>query len=156
MLDVPDFNTTGEEPPRPPSSGGGLGRMVFVVLLAAAAFFGVRQYTGGAAAVAAADRKAGVKPVLMMFTADWCDPCHQFKTTVLSDDRVVAAVVRSCRFQAVDLTKWQGQPAAVASRYGVDAIPTLLLVNSHGDEFARYNGPFDPQQFARWLESYAP
>ena len=152
MLDVPDFNTTGEDPPRPPS-GGGWGRGVAVLLLFVAAVFGVRHYTNRAAALAAADRAAGVRPVLLMFTADWCGPCQSFKRTVLADDRVVSAVVGSCRLQMVDLTKWEGQPAAVAGRYGVRSIPTLILVNSKGDEIDRYRGPHHAATFARWLDA---
>ena len=151
MLDVPDFNTTGEEPPRAPAKGG-WGRGVVVLLLLAAAVFGVRQYTNRAAALAAADRAAGVKPVLLMFTADWCGPCQSFKSTVLADDRVVSAVVGSCRLQMVDLTKWEGKPADVANRYGVRSIPTLILVNSKGEELDRYRGPHHAATFARWLD----
>jgi thiol:disulfide interchange protein len=156
MLDMPDFNTTGQEPPRAPTRGGGLRATVLVVLLAATVVLGVRHYMQGPSAVAAADRRLGVKPTLMMFTADWCEPCQQFKRTVWNDDRVLTAAAKSCRFQIVDLSKWEGEPAATATRYGVDAVPTLLMVNSRGQEFARYNGPYDPEQFAQWVESYAP
>ena len=151
MLDVPDFNTTGEEPPRP-RGGAGFGKFVVVLLLAAGAAFGIRQYTNRAAALAAEDRAAGVKPVLLMFTADWCGPCQNFKASVLADDRVVAAVVGSCRLQMVDLTKWEGAPADTARRYGVRSIPTLVLVNSKGEEIDRYRGPHSAATFARWLD----
>ena len=151
MLDVPDFNTTVEDPPRPPI-GGSVARFAVALLLVTAAVLGVRYYTGGAARLAAADRAAGVKPRLLMFTADWCGPCQNFKRVVLSDDRVVSTVVDTCKFEMVDLTRWEGKPADVASGYGVRAIPTLILVNSHGDEFARYKGPHDPAAFARWLD----
>jgi thiol:disulfide interchange protein len=153
MLDVPDFNTTGEEPPRAPTNVG-FGRFVVVMVLAAAAVFGISRYTGRAARVAAADRAAGIKPVLLMFTADWCGPCQAFKGNVLADDRVFDRLHQQCRFEKVDLTKWQGKPADVATSFGVSSIPTLILVNSQGQEIDRYDGPHDPAHFASWLDQY--
>jgi len=155
MLDVPDFNRPdpNEEQPAAPRKSGA-GKFVVVLLFAAAAAFGARQYLFGPSAVAAADRKAGVKPVLLMFTADWCQPCQNFKGSVLADDRVVNSVVASCKFQMVDLSKWEGKNADTAKRYGVSAIPTLILVNSKGQEFDRYAGPHDPASFAAWLDGH--
>src|SRR3712207_3239893 len=105
MLDVPDFNTSVEDPPPPPSAPGFV-RFAVALVVVAAAVLGVRFYLGGPARVAAADRASGVKPRLLMFTADWCGPCQNFKATVLSNDAVVNAVVDSSRFEMVDLTKW--------------------------------------------------
>ena len=151
MLDMPDFNTTGEEPPRPPSTGG-FARFVVVLGLFVAAGFGAWHYNGRAARVAAADRAAGVKPALLMFTADWCGPCQAFKGSVLADDRVFYKLHDSCRFEKIDLTKWEGKNADVANSFGVRSIPTLVLVNSKNQEIARYKGPHDPTAFARWLD----
>jgi thiol:disulfide interchange protein len=158
MLDVPDFNRPDMElePDFKPSTSGGVGRWVVAILLLAGAVWGARQYFNSAAAVLADDRKAGVKPVLMMFTADWCGPCQAFKAGVLADDRVVFRVVKAYKFEKVDLTKWEGKNGATASKYGVNAIPTLMVVNSRGQEVARYRGPFDPGQFAEWLDKYSP
>jgi thiol:disulfide interchange protein len=155
MLHVSGTQTTAPEEVPPAPSGFGTGKIVAILLLAlAAAAFAGHRYVFGPSAVAAADRKAGVKPVLLMFTADWCQPCQNFKGTVLADDRVVNAVVGTCRLQMVDLTKWEGPNAERAKRYGVDAIPTLILVNSKGQEFDRYAGPHDPAAFATWVSGH--
>ena len=153
MLDVPDFNTSIEDPPRP-SNAPAFRRFAVVLVLVTASVFGISRYTDRAARVAAADRAAGVKPVLLMFTADWCGPCQAFKGNVLADDRVVERIVKSCKFEKVDLTKWEGKPAAVATEFGVRSIPTLILVNSKNQEIDRYSGPRDPESFARWLDKY--
>ena len=152
MLDVPEFHTTIEDPP-PTPTGGAFAKFALVLVLAAAAVFGVRHYLGRPAALAAADRAAGIKPRLLMFTADWCGPCQNFKGTVLTNDRVINTVVDACKFEMVDLTKWEGSPAEVATRYGVKSIPTLILVNSKDEEFARYKGPHAPADFAYWVDT---
>ena len=145
-------NEPEEVPPAPQRSGAG--KFVVILVLAAAGVFGAHHYYYGPSAVAAADRKAGVKPVLLMFTADWCQPCQNFKGSVLADDRVVNSVVATCKFQMVDLSQWEGKNADTAKRYGVSAIPTLILVNSKGQEFDRYGGPHDPATFAAWLDGH--
>src|SRR5215217_2567363 len=108
MLDMPDFNTTGEDPPAPPGGPprAGFAKFAVVLVLATAAAFGFHHYTGRAARVAAADRAAGVKPVLVMFTADWCAPCQMFKAVVLNNDTVFNRIHDDARFEKVDLTKW--------------------------------------------------
>jgi thiol:disulfide interchange protein len=155
MLHVSGPQTTDtEETPAAPRRFG-TGKVAAILLLvAAASVFAAQRYVFGPSAVAAADRKAGVKPVLLMFTADWCQPCQNFKGTVLADDRVVNAVVGTCKLQMVDLTKPEGPGANVAKRYGVEAIPTLILVNSKGQEFDRYAGPHDPAAFAGWVSAH--
>ena len=153
MLDVPDFNASIEDPPRP-SNAPAFWRFVVVIALVSAAVFGMSRHTGRAARVAAADRAAGVKPTLLMFTADWCGPCQAFKGSVLADDRVFNRLHETCNFEKVDLTKWEGKNAAVATEFGVRSIPTLILVNSKGQEFGRYDGPHDVNYFAAWIDRH--
>ena len=153
MLDVPDFNTSIEDPPRP-SNAPAFKRFAVVLVVVTASVFGISRYTGRAARVAAADRAAGVKPVLLMFTADWCGPCQNFKRAVLADNRVSGRLRESCVFGKVDLTRWEGESADVARRFGVRSIPTLMLVNSAEQEIDRYAGPHDPEVFAQWLDRH--
>ena len=141
-----------EEAPRRTQTG----RWVVAILAVTALIWGARLYLTSAASVAAADRKAGVKPVLVMFTADWCGPCQSFKAAVLGHDEVVGRVHRSYGFEKVDLTHPGGPSGAAAETYGVRSIPTLMVLNSRRQEIARYRGPHDPAAFAEWLDQYAP
>ena len=152
MYNGPNLDTI-EVDARPATGGFGPVHLAVVGLIAAAVFGGW-WYSGRAARVAAADREAGIKPVLLMFTADWCGPCQNFKRAVLADDRVLRRVHGSCTFGKVDLTRWEGEPAEVARRFGVRSIPTLMLVNSAEQEIDRYNGPHDPEVFAQWIDRH--
>ena len=74
---------------------------------------------------------------------------------MLSNPAVLDRLGRSCGFRTVDLTNWDGAPAARAKHYGVDGVPTLILVDSRGRELSRYQGPHDPQYFGRWIDAAA-
>jgi len=136
--------------------GAGIGQLALVFLVVGALAFGAARALGPASkgrAASAAGR--GGKLTLMMFTADWCAPCQNFKAKVLHHSAVAARLDRSVRFEKVDLTQWSGDPAATASRYGVRAVPTLILTDEDGREIDRYEGPHDPEWFLRWLDRHA-
>ena len=139
-----------DETPAPPR-GGGAGRWVIILIVLAAGGVWAMNYFGPGPDPAFSAEADG-KPVMLMFTADWCGPCQRFKATVLSEPRVLDRLGRSCGFRTVDLTNWNGPAAERAKRYGVRAVPTLILVNSRGREISRYAGPHDPQSFGSWID----
>ena len=150
MLGGQNYGDMAESPKRP--GGGGAGWVVVLALVVAAGVWAARRYAG---VESAASASAGGKPVLMMFTADWCGPCQSFKARTLSNPAVLEKLERSCRFQTVDLTNWNGKSAETAKQYGVTGVPTLILVRPGGREISRYPGPNDPQYFGRWLDQNA-
>ena len=153
MLGGPNYNTADTAPP--PARGGAWPVFLLVVLIAGGVL-AARHFAGDALSASADDEAAtDGRPALLMFTADWCGPCQSFKERVLADGDVSARVKASVRFKKVDLTVWKGGPAATASHYGVNSIPELILVNTRGQEIARYDGPTDPDQFLRWLDRHA-
>jgi thiol:disulfide interchange protein len=153
MFGPPEFRT--EEPVRRSANGW----WMFVLLAVVAGVIGFRYVSQMQEPAFASDdrgsRSGYAKPVLLMFTADWCGPCQTFKATVLSNPAVAARVDRSCPLVKVDLTTRDRRAAEVARRYGVQGIPELILTDARGGEIARYNGPTDPQQFLRWLDRHA-
>jgi thiol:disulfide interchange protein len=132
----------------------GAGQLGLLLLLVVAAVYGASQYLGpdSASANGPGPRGRGGTPVLLMFTADWCVPCQQFKARVLHHPLVSERIDRSVRFQTVDLTVWRGQAARTATEYGVRAVPTLILTDPDGNEISRYDGAHDPDWFLKWLE----
>ena len=155
MLGGQDFDTM-DNTPVPSSGGGAIGGagvkwVVLLVALAVGGVWGMRQSSGPSAAYAAGPGK----PMILMFTADWCGPCQSMKATLLSHPAVLDRLERKCRFRTVDLTHWTGPNAATAKYYGVEGVPTLMFVDASGREVSRYNGARDYEYFLRWIDQNA-
>ena len=151
------MDDTDSQPGSAGASGAGAGAgaakaawVVVLLLVGVAGVWAARQFAYQPDPAYAGE--PGGRPMMLMFTADWCGPCQAFKAHVLSNPPVLDRLGRSCGFRTVDLTNWNGEPARKAKRYGVDSIPTLILVDSRGREISRYKGPRDPQSFGRWID----
>jgi len=148
------------------SSGSGRGRgaarvLIFVGLVVAAAV-GWKCFGPGNALARAGwtddwDRAAEQsqrdgKPLLALFTADWCPACRTFKGEVLAQDEVKQYLRENYTLVVVDLSDRSGPEARRASDCNVRAIPTMILFDANGDEAARSHGmPADA--LIMWLRS---
>jgi len=72
-------------------------------------------------------RRTG-KPVLADFSAEWCPSCQTMKREVWTDVEVGHDVERLYVPVAVDVD----QNRAVAGRYGITSIPTILILDAAG------------------------
>lgn len=79
---------------------------------------------------ALAEAAATGKPVLVDFTASWCPPCKVMKHEVWPDGNVAAAVDDGYIPLLVDVD--EPRNAAVAQRYGIVGIPTILVLDAEG------------------------
>ncbi len=90
------------------------------------------------AGVDAAD--ASGKPMLVLYTADWCPPCRELKRNVLSDPHIDAFLRQNYVRVKMDLTNRHGPNARTASEYGITGIPTVILYDRRGMEINRVTG----------------
>jgi thioredoxin-like negative regulator of GroEL len=129
-------------------------RRVSVWIVAWLMLCGARSSASGIAwepSFEAARRKALVtgKPIMVDFWAAWCGWCHELDRTTYVNREVVEA---AGGFVAVKVDTEGGRSdLAVAVRYRVDSLPTILFLTPQGRVIVRLNGFQRPARFARVL-----
>jgi thioredoxin 2 len=85
-------------------------------------------------------------PVLAMFGAPWCGPC---RVMTLELEKVAPRLEPSIRLVTVNIDVGDG----FAERYGVRAIPTMILF-CEGIELARSDGAIHAAGILRFLQKH--
>ena len=89
------------------------------------------------------ERFADAKVIYLDFWASWCGPC---KMMAPAFKQVAAELATQVRFAKLETEAEQ----AVAARYNIRSIPTLILFKN-GTEAARMSGALDANGLKRWL-----
>ena len=99
------------------------------------------------AAFAAA--KAANKPVFLYWSAEWCPPCAQIKTTIFARREFQD---RSKLFVPVYLDGDTPSAQKHGERFGVVGYPTMILFKPDGTEITRLPGGVDVARYAKILD----
>lgn len=95
--------------------------------------------------------RAEDKAVLVNFYADWCVWCQRLDATTLRDANVASLL--SDRVVTVKLDV-DGDGEDVSAAYGVEALPTVLVLDAEGREIGRIPGYQPPAGFLEALEGF--
>jgi thiol:disulfide interchange protein DsbD len=111
------------------------------------------QVSGGAAAVAAHEKvlwhkvqadafaaaKASGKPVLIDMWAEWCEACKKMDATTFADPVVLSEIGERWITLKMDLTEDNAETQKIQEVYGLQSLPTLVLLPPDGDASKRSN-----------------
>ncbi len=100
---------------------------------------------------AVSSARAGDRPVIVDFYADWCAPCRELDEKTFSAPEVRAVLEDYSRFK-VDLTRATEENQALTRDYGVMGVPTVIVF-SGGEEVFRITGFEPPERFLERLKA---
>ena len=103
--------------------------------------------------LALARARAEGRPVLIDFWADWCSACRELDRKAWSDPRVQAAARRFVALRMDGTEETEGF-LRVFDKYGVQGMPTVIFIDSHGREMpARITGATSAEEMLKWLQA---
>lgn len=92
------------------------------------------------------------KPVMLVFTADWCPFCRRLERETFTDGEVARLAKQFTVFR-VDMTSSNLPPetAELAKDYGAEGLPTVAFLNAQGEWLKSLTlvGYEPPRQFAQ-------
>jgi len=88
------------------------------------------------------------KPIFVKFTAEWCGPCKRMdRSTFPNPD--VGKTLASFEAVKVDIDKYPD----LAGKFGVQSIPTLIVMTPAGEITKRTSGALGASDFVSFLTS---
>lgn len=97
-------------------------------------------------------------PILLDFWADWCGPCLALDTRVFSSSDVASAASEKYVPMRVDLSNNHPAQQKIAERYGVETMPTILVLDAAGQKVlarASHEDESTPDAFLAFLKRHS-
>jgi thiol:disulfide interchange protein len=87
--------------------------------------------------------------VLVTFYADWCIWCTRLENTTMADREVAGFLAGNLVPVRLDV---EGDGERLSRDYGVNGLPTVLIVSAAGEEISRIEGYLPPGDFLEWVK----
>lgn len=94
------------------------------------------------------------KPLMIAFSATWCDPCHELEQEVFNAPQVRARLVRDVILLKLDFDALGAGDAMLLQRFEVSGLPRVAFEASDGHfiRAASFEGKISSQDFLLKLE----
>jgi len=79
------------------------------------------------------------KQVVVLFTADWCAPCHAIKD-LLDTSKIVQRKTKKGHFVIIDVDEWRGPAHRLIPGINPSKLPTIVRVDAQGRSVIRSGG----------------
>ena len=90
---------------------------------------------------------AANQKMIIDFYADWCIPCKELDAFTFSDERVIKRSKNFITFK-VDMTQTMSDETEhVRNKFNIIGMPTVLIIDSGGNEVKRITGFVDAEKF---------
>src|ERR1051325_11311501 len=87
------------------------------------------------------------KPMFLDFWADWCSACKDMDKDLYHNETFTKLADRFVLVR-IDFDK----KTALARKYNVEALPTVVFTDSYGGEFIRHRGFLDVKPFVQLMQ----
>jgi len=92
------------------------------------------------------------KPILLTFSASWCQPCQKLEAESFSEPEVASLLSLRYVSKIVDVEQFTGMD--VADIYKVSEYPITIILDERGKELERLKGFFPPEYLLKTLLKY--
>ena len=93
------------------------------------------------------------KPMILDFYADWCIPCKELDAKTYSNAKVIDETKRFNAYK-IDMTKsLSGETEQIRKMFNIVGMPTVIIINSKGEEVKRITGFIKASEFVNILKS---
>lgn len=77
--------------------------------------------------------KSAMKPILIDMWAEWCEACKKMDGTTFTDPKVIELLDTGWVSAKLDLTEDSDFNTEIQTRYGLQSLPTLVMLPADGD-----------------------
>jgi thiol:disulfide interchange protein DsbD len=91
--------------------------------------------------------------IIIDFYADWCIPCKELDALTFSNEEVIKKTQNFISIK-VDMTKTMSdETEIIRNKFNIRGMPTVLIINSKGEEVERITGFVNAEEFLKIIES---
>ncbi len=96
---------------------------------------------------------SGSKGTIIDFYADWCIPCKELDAKTFTDPKVISAAKEFKTYKANMTKSLSPDVESLRNKFNIVGVPTVLILNSKGNEVKRITGYVDGNEFYKILKN---